>query len=322
MGRVYISHDVIFDEAIFSFSELKPNASARYTAEVLLLPNERTTSESSMNNILPNTTMSAPILLACVPMQPQRIPASAFAPVMGPDPSADPLPPCGNDSGAEIQAELLPVSSSVDHSLCVSCGRVVSSPRAGPSAPAPAHLSSQAPTDVSAPTARTSGSTPTISASARAPPLNNAPCTRLQSGITKPKNYSDGTFCYGNFAASEEPRNLSMTLSNLNWKSAMESEYSALVQNNTWHLVPPASGRNVIDCKLYIKLSTKLMALLIDTKLTLWLKVLSNATVLIMMIFSVQWLNLLLYALCYHLLFLRAGPFGSWMRRTHFSMVF
>jgi hypothetical protein len=29
----------------------------------------------------------------------------------------------------------------------------------------------------------------------------------------------------------------------------MDEEYAALLQNNTWHLVPPGSHRNIIDCK-------------------------------------------------------------------------
>lgn len=37
-GRVYISRDVVFDENIFPFSELHPNAGARLQAEINLLP--------------------------------------------------------------------------------------------------------------------------------------------------------------------------------------------------------------------------------------------------------------------------------------------
>ncbi|KAK1414359.1 hypothetical protein QVD17_30103 [Tagetes erecta] len=33
------------------------------------------------------------------------------------------------------------------------------------------------------------------------------------------------------------------------WRHAMAKEYSALVENGTWSLVPPVSGTNVIDCK-------------------------------------------------------------------------
>jgi hypothetical protein len=37
-GRVYISRDVVFDETIFPFHKLNPNAGARLRAEILLLP--------------------------------------------------------------------------------------------------------------------------------------------------------------------------------------------------------------------------------------------------------------------------------------------
>jgi hypothetical protein len=36
-GRIYISRDVVFDETIFPFSELHPNAGARLHEEILLL---------------------------------------------------------------------------------------------------------------------------------------------------------------------------------------------------------------------------------------------------------------------------------------------
>jgi hypothetical protein len=35
-GRVYISRDVVFDETIFPFSEIHPNAGARLRQEILL----------------------------------------------------------------------------------------------------------------------------------------------------------------------------------------------------------------------------------------------------------------------------------------------
>jgi hypothetical protein len=39
-GRIYISHDVVFDETIYPFSKLNPNAGARLRCEVLLLPHQ------------------------------------------------------------------------------------------------------------------------------------------------------------------------------------------------------------------------------------------------------------------------------------------
>jgi hypothetical protein len=38
-GRVYISRDVVFDETIFPFAKLNPNAGARLRSEILLLSN-------------------------------------------------------------------------------------------------------------------------------------------------------------------------------------------------------------------------------------------------------------------------------------------
>jgi hypothetical protein len=37
----------------------------------------------------------------------------------------------------------------------------------------------------------------------------------------------------------------------------MESEYSALICNKTWHLVPPDSRHNLIDCKWVYKIKHK-----------------------------------------------------------------
>ena len=37
-GRVYISRDVVFDESVFPFASLHPNAGALLRKEILLLP--------------------------------------------------------------------------------------------------------------------------------------------------------------------------------------------------------------------------------------------------------------------------------------------
>ena len=37
-GRIYISRDVVFDEIVYPFAQLHPNAGARLRSEVLLLP--------------------------------------------------------------------------------------------------------------------------------------------------------------------------------------------------------------------------------------------------------------------------------------------
>lgn len=41
------------------------------------------------------------------------------------------------------------------------------------------------------------------------------------------------------------------------WVAAMNNEHRALLQNKTWHLVPPSKGKNIIDCKWVYKMKTK-----------------------------------------------------------------
>jgi hypothetical protein len=88
-------------------------------------------------------------------------------------------------------------------------------------------------------------------------PAQSAPCTQLQSRIRKPKVYSDDTIQYGNLATCEEPGNLSNVLSDPNWKAAMDSKYSTLMKNKTWHLVSPSKDHNLIDCKWVYKIKQK-----------------------------------------------------------------
>ena len=73
------------------------------------------------------------------------------------------------------------------------------------------------------------------------------PRTRLQNGIRKEKVYTDGTVKYSFLTSTDEPCSVNDALadvnSDVNWKQAMETEY-ALMNNKTWHLVPPQNGRH------------------------------------------------------------------------------
>jgi histone deacetylase 1/2 len=50
-----------------------------------------------------------------------------------------------------------------------------------------------------------------------------------------------------------EPRHFRAALGVPHWRTAMEQEFEALLRNNTWRLVPPSSGVNVIDSKWIFK---------------------------------------------------------------------
>lgn len=60
--------------------------------------------------------------------------------------------------------------------------------------------------------------------------------TRLQSGIRKPRKFTDGTVRYGLFTSTGEPDTLKEALGDERWKKAMNEEYEALMENKTCHL--------------------------------------------------------------------------------------
>ncbi|XP_066396527.1 uncharacterized protein [Miscanthus floridulus] len=95
------------------------------------------------------------------------------------------------------------------------------------------------------------------SAAATETPTPPRPRTRLRDGIRKPKVYRDDMVRYGCFTASGEPQSLDEALNSRDWKLAMDAEYNALINNKTWHLVPPKRGINVIDCKWVYKVKRK-----------------------------------------------------------------
>jgi hypothetical protein len=90
-----------------------------------------------------------------------------------------------------------------------------------------------------------------------ADPTPAAPHTHLQAGIHKPKVYFDDTVLYAFSTTSCEPHSLQEALSTPSWKEAMNDEYTAIMRNKTWHLVPPQAGRNVIECKWVFKVKHK-----------------------------------------------------------------
>jgi hypothetical protein len=79
----------------------------------------------------------------------------------------------------------------------------------------------------------------------------------VQHDISKPKIYTDGTVRYSLFSTTGEPQHYSEAMQDERWKKAMDIEFGALLRNDTWRLVPPRVGTNIIDCKWCIRLSKK-----------------------------------------------------------------
>jgi hypothetical protein len=49
--------------------------------------------------------------------------------------------------------------------------------------------------------------------------------------------------------SSVEPTSVTQALTNPQWRAAMSSELTALMRHDTWHLVSPPKGCNIIGCK-------------------------------------------------------------------------
>uniref|UniRef100_A0A251VD12 Putative ribonuclease H-like domain-containing protein n=1 Tax=Helianthus annuus TaxID=4232 RepID=A0A251VD12_HELAN len=71
--------------------------------------------------------------------------------------------------------------------------------------------------------------------------------TRLKAGITKPKIHLN-LHATTSPTVSPLPKSHIDAQSDPNWHMAMNDEYSALIENNTWELVPRPDGAHIIRC--------------------------------------------------------------------------
>ena len=82
-------------------------------------------------------------------------------------------------------------------------------------------------------------------------PVNTHPMhTRSKHGIFKPKLFHTITSDY-NYT---EPPTYNIASKYPKWCTAMDEEFSALQRQQTWTLVPPPHGTNIVECKWVFKL--------------------------------------------------------------------
>jgi len=268
-GRLYISRDVIFDENIFPFVDLHPNAGAQLRKDFILLPD---------NLYVGDVTCTAPNITNASNDSCEGT-GSDFADQqeanLGPDMVGSGV--ATNNPGAGSQDDFLApidLNPGVDSPAVTPASPGLTRGGAG-SAPAPAGASAAptapTPASVSPPASPPRSSTPPGSAAAspspssqntpESPPSSTTsplrPKTRLQSGITRPKKFYDGIIRFGYFTSTGEPQTVQEALDDSKWKLAMQDEYDALIRNSTWHLVSPKPGANIIDCKWVYKIKKK-----------------------------------------------------------------
>ncbi|OIT19931.1 putative mitochondrial protein, partial [Nicotiana attenuata] len=73
--------------------------------------------------------------------------------------------------------------------------------------------------------------------------------TRSQNNVFKPKQVFDYLAVSPNKTLPLAPHTFKQANKYIEWHDAMHAEYSALLNNATWSLVPPTSSQNVIGCK-------------------------------------------------------------------------
>jgi hypothetical protein len=238
--RLYISRDVIFNEEIFPCQQ---NPLIQTPA----------TPTSSQNNSLPtiiHTALNPLTSLENGPPSPQN------------PSSQQHIPP-----SPQIPTPLTDVSNNSPENVSPNSPQTVSNDSLE-------SVSPNSPQTVSPtfPLAETSSSSPesVTSSSLHPTPSNNSSpqhpmITRAKNNISKPKSFIDGTVRYPlphaliteSSPIDLEPTCFSSAVKNRNWRQAMNTEFDALLKNNTWTLVPPTSATNIIGCKWVFRVKRK-----------------------------------------------------------------
>jgi hypothetical protein len=78
--------------------------------------------------------------------------------------------------------------------------------------------------------------------------------TRSKDGISKKKTFHVQTTKPKIDYLQTEPPNIKIASQICEWTEAMQSEFDALQRQNTWSLVPPPPGQNIIGCRWVYKL--------------------------------------------------------------------
>jgi hypothetical protein len=273
-GRIYISRDVIFDESVFPFASTSCTG-ARFSSEVLLLPTPGMNTNNSVDDSSPASIfpMLRPVSGyndmqdtsgSLIGNRLDQTPGENNRRAASPGPAGAALDSTTDDYPSSVVPSLTPVSIEGDSPDLISPDALdtasVRVSSASHEAPSTATDNNDESSLGSVPISSSTAPDPESAAEELVPALSPASPvhrTRLQQGIRKTKQYTDGTIRYGFLITTSEPSNLTDALNDANWKLAMDVEYAALVRNKTWHLVPPKQGRNIIDCKWIYKIKQK-----------------------------------------------------------------
>ncbi|WVZ83847.1 hypothetical protein U9M48_030944 [Paspalum notatum var. saurae] len=262
-GRVYVSRDVVFDESIFPFEQLHPNAGALLRQQILLLPEFTKGDVNCDDSIFANN--HNPDSESTVQ---DNIMQGGSGRSYGPRPTEnhqDNLQGLHDGVFHDFQDDTLgqPALEQEEDLPASGASTTGTSSAHDDASPTSQAVGESSTSTIGSPAATTTNDaspslTSSYSSAANTTPVQRQrPRTRLQSGISLPRQFTDGTVRWGNFSHTGEPNSLEDALNDPKWKNAMQQEYDALIRNKTWHLVPQPKGTNLIDCKWVFKIKKK-----------------------------------------------------------------
>ncbi|WVZ87097.1 hypothetical protein U9M48_033789 [Paspalum notatum var. saurae] len=278
-GRIIISRHVVFDESVFPFSHTNtsPPASA---FDFLLQDTPSVAPPSGVEQPQVTPTLDDPAILLHGPVVHSGAPPSA-APLRAGAAAPVAAPPSTSAAGGVSPDTSPAAGGGVPPSAAAGDGVLPSAPAAGgtPSvaaspqaaeAPVPAgrfgrvYMRRPPPAHIHAPIPvrrATAGLGPVLPTPAPLrQPMQGAPppeilrrITRSQTGSLKPPVFPKNLSATQHAVVSPVPSNYRSALADPTWRAAMTEEYQALIDNNTWRLVPRPPGANVVTGKWIFK---------------------------------------------------------------------
>jgi hypothetical protein len=140
------------------------------------------------------------------------------------------------------------------------------------SSPSPSQFLPSSPVQILSSASSSTVETPLPAASSASSPSLSVPLvslhpmvTRAKNNISKPREFTNGRIRYplprALLAESSplelEPTCHSTVVKDKNWRTAMNTEFDAFLQNQTWTLVLPESATNIIGCKWVFRIKRK-----------------------------------------------------------------